>query len=181
MLTIVGEMADGWFPANPFTPEAYREKVEIIRRGAETARRNFSEIAVFARVYTVPNSDPSIRDEIKTSLKRMMIFHRSILKLLGAEEVIETLPKELEYQYISPNLEYAEKLRRAVDELQVPDDILDKGIDRMMAVGTADECISSLERFVKAGATHIDPFPIVGTKENYEVIAEKIIPHFRST
>lgn len=66
-------------------------------------------------------------------------------------------------------------------KLQVPDEALEKGVEEMMALGTADQCIESVERFVKAGATHVlVNCPVDGWDEDYRAIASKIIPHFKS-
>ena len=61
----------------------------------------------------------------------------------------ESSRKDLEYQYIAPTADYANELNRAVEQLQVPDEALDRGIDEMMAVGSLQQCLDTFEKFVK--------------------------------
>ena len=180
LLSLIGEMADGWYPGYPSTPEVFRERIDIIRKAAERAGRPFEKIDVIAKVPVTITEDPAVRSEIKQKFKRNLVFHRNLLKLIGAEDAIEKLPKDLEYQYITSNPDHDGAFRKAVEQLPVPDEVVEKGMDDMMAIGTADHCIETLEKFIRVGATHIEAAPTIAAAENYKMVAEKIIPHFKS-
>ena len=181
MLSLIGEMADGWYPSKPNTPESFKGLIDIIGESARRAGRSLRDIDAVTYVPVAVGDKRFVMEEAKEKLKWTLIFHRSLLKLLGAEDAIGKLPKDLEYQYIKPSLDYGETLQRAVEALPVPDEVLEKGVEKMMAVGLVDECIESIEKFVKAGATHIDPRPLFASKENYDAISKKIIPYFTPT
>ncbi len=88
--------------------------------------------------------------------------------------------KDLEYQYITPTADYANELNRAVEQLQVPDEALDRGIDEMMAVGSLQQCLDTFEKFVNLGATNILAVPLIADEESDEILSKKIIPYFKS-
>ena len=96
------------------------------------------------------------------------------------EVAAESSRKNLEYQYIAPTADYANELNTAIEQLQVPDEALDRGIDEMMAVGTLQQCLDSFERFVNLGATNINPQPLIADEESYEILSKEIIPYFKS-
>jgi len=181
MLKIVGELADGWYPAFYYTVDGYRERLGVIREAAKRAGRKFDSIDRLAYVpIVVGEKTSSLTRDLKQYLKRQMIINSYLFKILGAEEALDSFPKELHYQLITPNLNYTKMIDKAVSKLQVPDEALEKGVDEMMAIGTADQCISSLERFVKAGATGICVNTPLGGRDDYSAIGSKIIPHFKS-
>ena len=179
MLSLTGEMADGWFPGTPNTPDSYREKINLIREAAKRAGRKFDEIDVIAWLPIQVGTSPEVREKVKQEFKRQIVFQRHLLKILGAEEVIERLPKELEYQYFTPTLRERDALQKMIDQLLIPEEVLQKGLDTMMAIGSVDQCIESIEKFVKAGATHIYPLPYYEDKVTREAIVTKIMPHFK--
>jgi len=121
----------------------------------------------------------SLMRDLKKYLKRQMIMNRYLFKILGVEEALDSVPKELNYQLIAPTLGYSKMIDKVVSKLLIPDEALEKGLDEMMAIGTPDQCIHSLERFVKAGATHICVNVPLGGREDYRAIASEIIPHIR--
>jgi phospholipase/lecithinase/hemolysin len=62
--------------------------------------------------------------------------------------------------------------------LKVPD----KVVNDVMVMGTADECISKLERFLSAGATSISIYTLGDlSAETYEQYSKRIIPYLRET
>ncbi|MDA4134190.1 MAG: LLM class flavin-dependent oxidoreductase [Thaumarchaeota archaeon] len=180
MLAIAGELADGWYPAFYYTVGGYREKLTVIRDAAARAGRSFDSIDRMAYVPIVlGEKSPSLMRDLKKYLKRQMIMNRYLFKILGVEDALESVPKELNYQLIAPTLGHSEMIDSVVDKLLIPDEALEKGLDEMMVIGTPDQCIQSLERFVKAGATHICVSLPLGGREDYRSIASEIIPHFK--
>ena len=83
-LRIVGEMADGWYPGSQFTPEVFRQNVEIIHDAASGSRRSFETIDVMASIPTFVCSDknqiPEIKRKIKGALKRKAFVESTSLE-----------------------------------------------------------------------------------------------------
>lgn len=180
-LRIVGEVADGWYPGSQHIPDAYAAKVQIIRDAAMKAGRSADSIDIMVSVPTLICDDEQLADlkrKIKLGLKKKIILNQHLLKTYGIEDAIPSsnLPKELDYQFATPGPEYDMKLSRAVEELAIPDEVLEKLMNQVVAVGAPDDCVTVIEKFIKAGATHVFFSNMLGTRENYRLISEKIIP-----
>jgi phthiodiolone/phenolphthiodiolone dimycocerosates ketoreductase len=181
MMEVTGELADGWYPAFYYTVKAFRERLAIISQAAGRAGRRFDSIDRMASLPVVIGDRSSLAKKMKEKLKRQMITNRYLFKILGVEDALEAVPKKLHYQLVVPTASGNRMLDRVASKLEVPEEALEKGVDEMMALGSPDQCIESLERFVKAGATHIMVnCPLEGWDEDYRAVATKIMPHFRS-
>ncbi|MFI5419449.1 MAG: LLM class flavin-dependent oxidoreductase, partial [Nitrososphaerales archaeon] len=182
-LRIVGEMADGWYPGSQFTPEVFRQNVQIIHDAASGSRRSFETIDVMASIPTFVCSDknqiPEIKRKIKGALKRKLLLNQHLWKGFGLDRSKFTFPRELEYQFATPGQQYDKALASAAESLAIPDEILEGIIEETIALGTADECISTIEKYLDAGATHIFFSSMLGTRENYRLIAQEIVPRLR--
>ncbi len=180
MLGTVGDLGDGWFPGIFYTPDTFRNKVAVIKESAGRAGRKLSEIDVVANVPIVLQPDQARLQALKAKFKRTLVTSPYMLKLLGADETYENVSKELRYQVITPTAENDRMVAKTVKNLRISDDLLETGIREMMAVGSADQCIDSLERFVKAGAGHFHVQTYGGGREELGLIARKVVAHFRS-
>jgi len=184
MLRLVGEIADGWYPGSINTLEAFKEKVEVIREASKQANRSIDSIDIIAAIPTFVCSDKvnvhQVRQEIKSSLKREMVSNQYLFKALGLkkEEFAGPNFKDLGYQFAYPGKRYDKALEEAVSKLAIPDEVLEKGVDTMMAVGSANECIMSIKRFIEGGATHIFFSNLAGNRENYQRIGKEIMASF---
>ena len=181
MFEIIGEMCDGWLPGTPNTEASIQRKLRVVRRGAESSGRSMDDIDVIASVPFAVSAKRSVREKAKELLKPILVYHMRLLKDLGMDVAAESARKDLEYQFIEPTMDFANRFNAAVERLEIPDEALDRGIDEMMAVGTLEQCIESFERFVDLGVTNIEARPIVANEENHEILTRKIIPHFKST
>jgi hypothetical protein len=85
----------------------------------------------------------------------------------------------VQYQLITPTAKFDRKVTKTAKSLGISDELLETGIREMMAVGSADSCTESLEKFVKAGASHIHVQAYGGDRRELGLIAKKIIPNFR--
>ena len=182
MLRIVGELADGWYPGTQNTPETFRQKVDIIRESAQKVNRPDNTIDIIASIptFVTTNKDEISKSkvQIKLGLKKKLILGQHLLKVYGIDEndLKTSLPKESDYQFATPGPVYDDKLRKAVEHLEFPDDLLENIIDKIIAIGSPDECVSTIEKFVRAGATHIFFSNFVSSRENYRLISQKIMP-----
>jgi len=184
MLRIVGELADGWYPASHNTPELFKERVQIIKDAAQKANRSFDRINIIANVPTLVCKDQNqitqLKGRIKNALKRKLLLNQYFWKVLGLTKDDLSTPRELEYQFASPGPNYDKTLSKAVENLTVPDEALERAIGKIIAVGSIDECVSTIEKFVQSGATNIFFSDFLSTKENYHLIGTEIIPRLRN-
>jgi len=183
MLRLTGELAEGWYPGSQNTPEDFRKKVELVKESATKAGRSPDEIDMIASVPTIVCKDKSQKSrylaEIKQSLKTTIILSQYMLEMFGLKDS-HPLPKELDYQLATPGPEYDRALCAAVEKFEIADEIVDRAINEIMAFGSVDECISTLEKFIRAGATQIFFANFVASRENYRLISEEIFPRLRS-
>lgn len=182
MLRLAGEFAQGWYPGSQNTPEAFREKVKIVRDAAARAGRSLDEIDVIASIPTIICNEErrkaQLMDEIKLSLKTTLILSQYMLPMLGIKDndFSEPLPKELDYQFATPGPKYDKALTEAVQRLAISDEVLERAIEQIIAFGSVDDCISLIEKFVGAGATQIFFANFVASRENYQEISREIMP-----
>ena len=180
MFRIIGEMCDGWLPGTPNTEASLKRKLRVIGDAAERSGRSMDEIDIVASVPFAVSASRAVREKAKERLKPILVYHTRLLKDLGVDVAAEPPRKELEYQYIEPTRKWANAFSTAVEQLEVPDEALERGVDEMMAVGTLEQCIASFERFVDLGATNLQPRPIIANEESYEILSREIIPYFKS-
>jgi len=182
MLRLAGELADGWYPGSQNTPEAFGQKVRMIKTEALKSNRSLDEIDMIASVPTIICDDEKrksdLMGEVKQSLKVTLILSQYLLEVIGISDndLGQTLPKELDYQFATPGPEYDKALAAAVEKLSISDEVLQKAIDKIIAIGTVDECLSTIEKFIRQGATQIFFANFVASRENYRRIGSEIIP-----
>ena len=75
--------------------------------------------------------------EIKQSLKVNLILNQYLLGTIGIseKELGQKLPKELDYQFAAPGPAFDKALAAAVEKLSIPDEVLHKAIDKLVAIG----------------------------------------------
>jgi len=182
MLRLAGEVAEGWYPGSQNTVEAFREKVELVRDAARKSNRPSDEVDIIASIPTIVSTDEKERtrllSEIEQSLKTTLVLSQYMLDMIGVgrDMLGKSLPKELDYQFATPGPIYDKALTDAVNRLEIPDAVLQKAIDSFIAFGSVDDCVSKIEKFVRAGATQIFFANFVASKQNYEKIGKEIIP-----
>lgn len=180
MLRLTGELAEGWYPGSQNTPEDFRKKVQLIKESASKSGRAPDQIQMIASVPTIicdkDQNRKMLLAEIKLSLKTTIILSQYMLEMFGIKT---SLPKELDYQLATPGPVYDRALASAVEQLEVSDEALEKVIGEIIAFGTVDECLSTLEKFIRSGATQLFFANFVASRENYRRIAKEIIPKLR--
>ena len=180
LFNLIGKMCQGWLSGKPNTEASFKRKVSVMSKAAERSNRSIDEIDVIATIPFAVSEARSVRETAKQLLKKILVFHTRLQKDLGVEVEDESSRKKLEYQYIAPTVDYANKLNRAVEQLQVPEEALDRGIDEMMAMGNLQQCLDTFEKFVNLGATNIEARPLIANEESDEILSKEIIPYFKS-
>jgi phthiodiolone/phenolphthiodiolone dimycocerosates ketoreductase len=154
MLRITGRLADGWLPTN-MPPEAYAQRLEIIRDAAEKAGRDLSSFTPGLWAYTVIAND-----------------HEESHRILN-----ETLPKG--FQLVLPSEEYEKRgyshplgpkfvgLRDYIpthferdEALKAIASIPEEISHEHTLHGTPDEIVKQIRDFEAVGVKHIVPWNI---------------------
>ncbi|MFQ6080155.1 MAG: LLM class flavin-dependent oxidoreductase [Candidatus Bathyarchaeia archaeon] len=175
MLRLTGEMADGWIPV-PMTPKLYRERLKLVKEGAEKAGRFIDEIDAGIFIYT------AIADKAEDAYKQLdpirpqIMFFPKLLEEAGYEVEI---PKEISpmfYKDVLPTREGMEMYER-YGKLVPREAAIDFSI-----AGTTEDCISKIDELIKAGVRH---FILINMGPNprhvMKMYCEEIIPHFKES
>lgn len=173
-LRLTGEMADGWLSI-PLPPKLYKERLKLIKEGAEKASRSYDEIDTGIYLYTsVSENAKEAYNQIK-SIKSQIIPSPKLLLEAGYDVKLPEDLRSLSFFKALADAEWIEKF------LTYENFIPAEAAIEFSVAGTAEDCINKIDEYVKAGAKHIllinagpDPRQVVKT------YSEKIIPHFKS-
>ena len=173
-LRLAGEMADGWLSI-PLSPRLYKERLKLVKEGAEKAGRSLDEIDTGIYLYTsaTENAEDAYR-QIET-IKPQVIPSPELLSQAGYDIELPEDLRSLSYFKALADSEWVEKF------LTYGNLIPREATIEFSIAGTAKDCIEKIDEYVKVGAKHIllinvgpDPSSVVKT------YGEEIIPHFRS-
>jgi len=174
-MKITGELADGWFPLN-ISPEAYKEKLELIRKHAKDIGRSPEDIepALFMYTLVAPTYDEAI-ERFELPAKMLLAFFPRLLE----EEFGYTLPKEKfnAAKFIVTPSNVKELLSQVKD-------IPLEAVEKFFVFGSPDDCIEGIENFVKAGTRHfalallVPPPKLMPTLKMYH---EKVISYVKDS
>ena len=170
---IAGKYGDGWLPWIN-SPTSYQERLKDVEKGAKEAGKSLNDIDTVATVDVAVSSDrEKARKSALSSSKTALVLERSLLREMNYRL---TLPASISIQRGIFTKDTMALLDRAI--IQVPD----RAAEQICAFGTADDCITKLEQYVKAGAKHIlisNQGP--DERATLDAIANEVIPYLRST
>jgi len=171
---LVGELGDGWFGWIE-SPETFKEHMSDIVEGARAAGRSPDEIDAVANLGTSVDDDYDKAFKVlELTAKIDIALERSYLKRMGHAT---TLPDEVQITKILPT----EKARWDM-VLKAAEQVPDKAVDEVSVIGTVDECISKIERYLKSGATSVSVYTLgPQSLETFKKYSEKILPYLRET
>jgi len=168
---IVAEMADGWI-AHIHSPETFEEDLQEIENNAKLVGRNPAEIDKVAFLITSLSTDEeSGFKSVRIPVGMELLLAQDILKRTGFLPV--NIPGMLDLRKFTASpkeneaiWKFAEKIDRRI-------------IEQTSLFGTTDKCVETIEKFEKAGATHVElAFVNKNLDETFRLFEEKIIPHF---
>lgn len=173
-LKLTGEMADGWLSI-PLSPRLYKERLKLIKEGAERAGRSLDDLDMGVYLYT------SVAENAEDAYKRIETIKSQVIpspELLREAGYDIELPEELQSisyfkallnsEWVQKFLTYGELIpREAAIEFSI--------------AGTVEDCINKIDEFIKAGVKHflllnVGPDP----RQVMKAYSEEIIPHFKS-
>lgn len=150
MLSITGRYADGWYPAYPMTAEEYAEKLAIIRKAAEQAGRDPSQIVAGYMMYCVVTEDHDESHRILSSplAKAMsLVAPASQWRNAGREHPLGAAFEGLR-DYV-PEWYTKDELDEALSHFDL--DVLHDTLTH----GTVNEVVDTVTPFIEAGLQHV--------------------------
>jgi probable F420-dependent oxidoreductase len=162
MLELAGEIADG-IVLNLMPVDAVPRMLEHVRRGAERAGRDASELEIVCRFQTVVTDDEAAA--------RGMVRH--MLGPYFATAVYNRFVAWCGFERESRAIREAWTLKdRAANLAAVTDDM----IDRIAIIGTAEACRAKIARFVEAGITTPMVHPFLFDEASIFAMLEGLAP-----
>lgn len=169
---VAGEVADGWLPWI-HTEESWKNSISDIETGARRAGRNLDDI-ILSAFFTTSISDDF--EKAYASVKNISVFtlvlERKILKSMGVKEI-----KKYKEVSIQRGLPLDEVWRSRFEELKpyVPR----KAIEEITAIGTADQVIEKIEKYIKMNARFVIVGNPSGQKDLIKDFGSKVIKYFK--
>lgn len=168
---ITGELGDGWFPWIE-TPQTYKQHLKDLGYGVKKAGRKLDEIDRVAAFYSAISEDSEeAYKSVEPLAKMALVLERSVAKLCGHEIIY---PEEVTIQKIIPQIQLIDMMNKAIQEIPF------KLVAKITVIGTVEDCISKIEKYIKAGATSVAMFNAgPNINKTYEAYGKSIIPYFK--
>ena len=171
-LRLTGELGDGWIPTRT-TPETLASDLKLIRKRAEEVGRNAKQIEVAPHAFTLISRSRDVAREALTRVRPYLLFTPKRVEQLGY--AMPTHEFDLSRLLCSADIE--KKFREKAEEVPI------EAAEEIAIWGTPDDCISKIERFIEAGATHLVlalyALPDKQIDDAINLIGKKVIPYFR--
>jgi alkanesulfonate monooxygenase SsuD/methylene tetrahydromethanopterin reductase-like flavin-dependent oxidoreductase (luciferase family) len=175
MMHLAGRVADGVI-IECADPHYIAWAVERVRRGAEEAGRDPSELHVISSTATFVSDDLDHAREQVRPLGAVVGNHvAEVLRNNGSD----SLPPELE-AFIAerPDYDYLHHVKSDTDQSSY---VSDEIIDRLCLIGTPDHCAERVRELAGLGVTHVNFYAQTDDYDRQmEIWAESIIPQLRS-
>jgi phthiodiolone/phenolphthiodiolone dimycocerosates ketoreductase len=172
-LELCATFGDGWIPIG-YTPELFKSHANVIKENAKRIGRDISnfEFANDVDVYLTEDGEAAW-EKMKNAVK-VSLYKPELLK-------VHDIPQDSEFDFRKYFTEYAmnkpelmEQMKKA--SIKIPDEVARTAI----GVGSPDDVIEMLERFIQAGTNHfIIRFWGDGLYKNIETFGNKVVPYFR--
>jgi phthiodiolone/phenolphthiodiolone dimycocerosates ketoreductase len=172
-LELCATYGDGWIPIG-YTPELFKAHANIIKDHAKRLGRDLTDFQ-FANDVDIYFSEDGEEawSKMKNAVK-VSLYKPELLKVHNIPQSSEFDFRKYFTEYTMDKPELMEAMKKAA--LQIPDSVARTAI----GVGSPDDVIEMLERFIKAGTNHfIIRFWGDGYFKNIEMFGKKVIPYFR--
>ena len=172
-LELCATYGDGWIPIG-YTPELFKAHANIIKDHAKRLDRDLSglQFANDVDIYFSEDGEDAW-NKMKNAVK-VSLYKPELLKVHNIPQSSEFDFRKYFTEYTMDKPELMEAMKKAA--LQIPDSVARTAI----GVGSPDDVIEMLERFIKAGTNHfIIRFWGDGYFKNIEMFGKKVIPYFR--
>ena len=147
MLRMAGEVADGVIlPHTP--PEYLAYAMEVLRDSVKKAGKSFKdfEVAVHLEVFVDEDYDVALNSAKKSYAQLGFFTHLPIVweKAGFSREEVKLIQK---------------------DVLNIPENLIEKIVEKFAVVGTPEDCIRKLRVYERLGVTHLQLTPVTGKVE----------------
>lgn len=172
MLELAGEIADGVILSLLTTPDYTKMMIESIRKGADRAGRDMSEIDICAYYpMSVSEDSHAAREYVRPALALLLCVMNTTVTAGMTEEARRP---------------FLEAYQSALAKGQVPNVpstvqyVTDALMEKFAVAGTPEECCMKLEKYVAAGVKTPIAYQTLGPDplRAIELIGDTIIPHF---
>lgn len=173
-LELCATYGDGWIPIG-YTPALFESHANVIKGHANRLGRDISnfEFANDVDVYFTDDGETAW-EKMKNAVK-VSLYKPELLKVHNIQQDSEFDFRKYFTEYAMNKPELMEQMKKA--STQIPDDVARTAI----GVGTPDDVIEMLERFIKAGTNHfIIRFWGDGLYRNIETFGNKVVPYFEN-
>jgi alkanesulfonate monooxygenase SsuD/methylene tetrahydromethanopterin reductase-like flavin-dependent oxidoreductase (luciferase family) len=172
---LAGEVADGWITTLSESPEMLRQDLVDVERGLKASRRKIPGFEVVAGVYTDISKDrESVYREMWPMVRSGLVLGREALKRYAEIDV----PEDLSTHGAVLTKDTTDRIAKMA--AIVPSDLVERITPEIAAVGDAEDCIATIERYLDAGATSITICNISKNKDRvYRAYSREIIPYLR--
>ncbi|MEM4282810.1 MAG: LLM class flavin-dependent oxidoreductase, partial [Candidatus Woesearchaeota archaeon] len=168
-IELTGKIGDGWLPlAVRFPPEQYANSLNIIKRYV----KDFSQFEPALFIHTLCNKN-------RENAWRQALEGGKLMLVMWVPEIFEKYGHTVEPLFHADKLIFDDKtihlLKKKLKELP------DEPVYQRLTVGNPDDCISSLEKYVKAGVRHFVLSFLTSADQLAESIKfykEKVISYF---
>lgn len=171
-LELCATYGDGWIPIG-YTPALFENHANVIKDHAKRLGRDISnfEFANDVDVYFTEDGEAAW-EKMKNAVK-VSLYKPELLKVHNIQQDSEFDFRRYFTEYAMNKPELMEQMKKA--SLQIPDEVARTAI----GVGSPDDVIEMLERFIKAGTNHfIIRFWGEGLYKNIETFGNKVVPYF---
>ncbi|MDQ4073167.1 MAG: LLM class flavin-dependent oxidoreductase, partial [Thermoproteota archaeon] len=158
-----------------YTPDLFRAHANVIKDHAKRLDRDISnfQFANDVDVYFTDDGEGAW-EKMKNAVK-VSLYKPELLKVHNLEQDSEFDFRKYFTEYAMNKPELMEQMKKAA--FKIPDEIARSAI----GVGSPDDVIEMLERFIKAGTNHfIIRFWGEGLYKNIETFGNKVIPYFKN-
>ncbi len=169
---LAGELADGWVPMASETPETLKEQLQDVESGAGKSGRQMDDFEVAVTAYTDVSEDVErTYKSVEGTARTMLVWEREILKRRAGMDI----PEDFSVQRMDVrDKELTEKVNSFT--ASIPREL----IEDITIIGTADQCIAKIEKYLDAGATSLMICNLSPEQERvFEVYAKVIFPYLR--
>jgi 5,10-methylenetetrahydromethanopterin reductase len=176
-LELAGEIADGVFIHVGIWPPAIKDAIERIRRGAEKAGRNFSDIDLVSSTYTAVSADGNRKADaryIKPEVSFLYTQRPDLLEQAGFD-TSRRVPEKMPHPDMTHAYDWEEAMQAA--DSYIPDEVA----ETFCLVGPPSDAVRRIRELQEMGITQLyvrGPSSYELPHELVTTFAEHVVPHF---
>ena len=170
---LTGKYFDGWYPAME-SPALYKEAYDMVKKGAEDAGRTIDEIDCGVQIITSISDDPD--EALATAMKSRYMVGAVPIKLKRAGYDVPGLDDYDDYFFFNELVVTKKGQEKFFGAAEY---ITEEMVEDFMLIGTVDDCIGKIEKYIDIGLNQLVIHNLGPDKEKtIEYFQGEIIPYF---